>query len=103
MIDTGIDPTHPSLSGRKVVNNLVCGPLEMMGCREVGNTTLTDRTMQGHGTGVSAVAVGNPVTLSDGRRISGAAPGAKLVSLADPTIRGGDRGSKGIWSLTTPR
>jgi len=91
VIDTGIDPTHPSLSGRKVVNNLVCGPLEMMGCREVGNTTLTDLA-QGHGTSVSAIAVGNPITLSDGRRISGAAPGAKLVSLDAAIIVGTDRG-----------
>ena len=85
VIDTGIDPSHPSLSGGKVVNNLRCGPL-VMGCTAVGNHTPSDLELVGHGTAVSAVAVGNPVTLPDGRRISGAAPGAKLVSL---TLQGG--------------
>ena len=96
VINTGIDPNHPSLSDGKVVNNLVCGPLEMMGCIAVGNTTLSDLTLHGHGTSVSAVAVGKPVALSDGRRISGAATGAKLVSLSIATILVGPDGGPQI-------
>ncbi|HEX2301910.1 MAG TPA: S8 family serine peptidase, partial [Pseudonocardiaceae bacterium] len=36
----------------------------------------------GHGTHVASIAAGNPVTLTDGTQVSGAAPGAKIVALS---------------------
>ncbi len=40
----------------------------------------------GHGTHVSGIAAGNPVTLSDGTEVSGAAPGARIVSISTGAV-----------------
>ena len=39
-------------------------------------------TLGGHGTHVAGIAAGNAVTTADGRRLSGVAPGAKVVAIA---------------------
>lgn len=78
IVDSGIDPTHPSFSGGKVVANLECNPTSKAECVDMGGA-LTDDL--GHGSHVAAIAAGNAVTLSDGTTVSGAAPGASIVSL----------------------
>lgn len=83
VIDSGIDPSHPSFADGKVVNNLTCDPdvgaAPGGDCRSAGDL-VTDRF--GHGTHVASVAAGRRVTLSDGTTVMGAAPGASIVSLA---------------------
>ncbi len=101
VIDSGVDPTHPFLTeedGTSAVvsnNKTVCDPLEAF-CQVVNlpNTVDTDTlAVGGHGTHVSGIVAGRQTTLSDGRTLHGAAPGAKLVSLstgADLFIIGAD-------------
>ena len=90
VIDSGVDPTHPFLTeadGTSAVvsnNKTVCDPLKAF-CQVVNlpNTVDTDTlSVGGHGTHVSGIVAGRPTTLSDGRTLHGAAPGAKLVSLS---------------------
>ena len=90
VIDSGVDPTHPFLTeedGTSAVvsnNKTVCDPLEAF-CQVVNlpNTVDTDTlAVGGHGTHVSGIVAGRQTTLSDGRTLHGAAPGAKLVSLS---------------------
>jgi serine protease AprX len=90
VIDSGVDPTHPFLTdedGTSAVvsnNKTVCDPLEAF-CQVVNlpNTVDTDTlAVGGHGTHVSGIVAGRRTTLSDGRTLHGAAPGAKLVSLS---------------------
>ena len=90
VIDSGVDPTHPYLKGADgksaVVANLktLCDPLEAL-CtvQKVPNSVDTDTlSLGGHGTHVSGIAAGRPTTLSSGKKLQGAAPGAKLVSLS---------------------
>lgn len=78
IIDSGIDPSHPSFTGGKVVANLECNPLSESDCVDMGDQ-LTDDL--GHGMHVAGVAAGNALTLPDGTKVSGAAPGARIVSL----------------------
>lgn len=104
VIDTGIDPTHPAFAlpggGTKVVRVLSALP-----CLQYGeDSPYTDQTGSdpsclvdvpagvtsdaghgGHGTFVSGVAVGNPLTLSDGTRVGGAAPGARVLMISTTT------------------
>ena len=104
VIDTGIDPTHPAFAlpggGTKVVR-----VLSALGCLQYGeDSPYTDETSSdpsclvdvpagatsdaghgGHGTFVSGVAVGNPLTLSDGTRVGGAAPGARVLMISTTT------------------
>lgn len=82
VIDSGIDPTHPSFAGGAVVANLDCDPFSTDVCADEGDRPTDDI---GHGTHVAGVAAGREVTLADGTRVSGAAPGAKIVSLAIST------------------
>lgn len=90
VIDSGVDPTHPYFAepdgSSAVVANLktLCDPLEAFcSVQEVPTTVDTDTlSVGGHGTHVNGIVAGNPVTLSSGKQLQGAAPGAKLVSLS---------------------
>lgn len=88
MIDSGIDPTHPAFTGGKVVRNLkaVClieSNIDTGCVIDVPPGTDTDTlSAGGHGTHVNGIAAGNALTLTDGTEVSGAAPGAKLVSIS---------------------
>lgn len=99
VIDTGVDPTHPFFAdtggSSAVVANLknVCAIVQTDPERcfpDLGPRVDTDTTSAGgHGTHVNGIVAGRPTTLTDGTRLHGAAPGAKLVSLsvgAGPTI-----------------
>jgi len=90
VIDSGVDPNHPYLrdaDGTKaVVSNqkVLCDPFEAA-CQviDVGTSVDTDTlSVGGHGTHVTGIAAGRPTTMTDGGRLQGAAPGAKVVSLS---------------------
>src|SRR5690606_31718053 len=90
-IDSGIDPTHPMFAepngGTAVVANLkvLCEPLTEGVCEVISLPTSVDTdtlSLGGHGTHVSGIAAGRPTRLTDGGQVSGAAPGAKIVSLS---------------------
>ncbi|HVQ99430.1 MAG TPA: S8 family serine peptidase, partial [Mycobacterium sp.] len=88
VIDSGIDPTHPAFAGGKVVRALKSTCLDESNTdtnciRDMPTGVDTDTlSLGGHGTHVSSIAAGRSVTLSDGTTVSGAAPGAKIVSLS---------------------
>ena len=88
VIDSGIDPTHPAFAGGKVVRELKSVCLDESntdtGCiKDVPLGVDTDTlSLGGHGTHVASIAAGRNVTLSDGTTVSGAAPGADIVSLS---------------------
>lgn len=90
VIDSGVDPTHPYFEeadgSSAVVANLkaLCEPLtETCSVQRVPATVDTDTlSVGGHGTHVSGIVAGRPTTLSDGGKLQGAAPGAKLVSIS---------------------
>ncbi|MGH3799207.1 MAG: S8 family peptidase, partial [Pseudonocardiaceae bacterium] len=88
VIDSGIDPTHPSFAGGKVVRSLKSVCLDEANtdtnCVMAVPTAVDTDTLSlgGHGTHVSSIAAGRSVTLSDGSTVSGAAPEAKIVSLS---------------------
>ncbi|MGH3821693.1 MAG: S8 family serine peptidase [Pseudonocardiaceae bacterium] len=88
VIDSGIDPTHPSFAGGKVARSLksVCldeASTDTNCIVDVPNGVDTDLlSLGGHGSHVASIAAGRSVTLSDGTIVSGAAPDAKIVSLA---------------------
>ena len=95
VIDSGVDPTHPFLQdadGRSaVVKNLkmVCEPLTESTCAplDVGTSVDTDLlSVGGHGTHVNGIVAGRDVTLSDGTRMHGAAPGASLVDISTGAV-----------------
>jgi serine protease AprX len=97
IIDTGIDPTHPAFAlpggGTKVVRSLSVVPCAAQQGVDSNLNCVTDLPLDvpsdlghgGHGTFVSAVAVGNAYTLSDGMPVGGAAPGARIVMLSATT------------------
>ena len=90
VIDSGVDPTHPYLTeadgSSAVAANLkaLCEPLtETCSVQRVPPTVDTDTlSVGGHGTHVNGIVAGRPTTLSDGSRLQGASPGAKLVSIS---------------------
>lgn len=88
VIDSGIDPTHPAFADGKVVRALksVCldeSNTDTNCITDVPTGVDTDTlSLGGHGSHVSSIAAGRSVTLSDGTTVSGAAPGAKIVSLS---------------------
>ena len=90
VIDSGVDPTHPyfeeSDGSSAVVANLkaLCEPLtETCSVQKLPAVVDTDTlSVGGHGTHVSGIVAGRPTTLTDGGKLQGAAPGAKLVSIS---------------------
>jgi subtilisin family serine protease len=90
VIDSGVDPTHPYFKeadgSSAVVANLkaLCEPLtETCSVQKVPSFVDTDTlSLGGHGTHVNGIVAGRPTTLSDGGKLQGAAPGAKLVSIS---------------------
>jgi serine protease AprX len=90
VIDSGVDPTHPYFTeadgSSAVVANLkaLCEPLtETCSVQKLPSVVDTDTlSAGGHGTHVNGIVAGRPTTLSDGSRLQGAAPGAKLVSIS---------------------
>ena len=91
-IDSGIDPAHPAFKGAdgktRVVRSLkgVClteDPPTSSCLIDVPTIVDTDLlAVGGHGTHVNGIAAGNNYTLSNGTKVGGSAPGAKIVSLS---------------------
>ncbi|WP_434448628.1 S8 family peptidase [Lentzea sp. E54] len=87
VIDSGVDPTHPSFAGGKIVRNLksLCldGSTQTNCIVPVPNFVDTDTTsLGGHGTHVTGIAIGGDVQTTGGPVIRGAAPGAKGVVIS---------------------
>ncbi|WAL67198.1 S8 family serine peptidase [Amycolatopsis cynarae] len=89
IIDTGVDPNHPAFrSGgtTRVVRNLksACTSGTAASCiLDVPTTLDTDTTsLGGHGTHVTGIAAGAALTLPDGTRVGGSAPGARIVAIS---------------------
>ena len=90
VIDSGVDPTHPFLQNADgtsaVVKNLkiVCDPLTETLCQPVDAGSVDTDLVSGggHGTHVNGIVAGRPVTLPDGTKMHGAAPGASLVDIS---------------------
>jgi serine protease AprX len=96
VIDSGVDPTHPYFrdadGGSAVVANLksVC-LLETTTSPDCvlpvpGFLDTDTLSVGGHGTHVSGIVAGRPTTLSDGGRLTGAAPGASIVSVSTGAV-----------------
>ncbi|MFJ8966357.1 S8 family peptidase [Lentzea sp. NPDC102401] len=86
VIDSGVDPNHPSFGGR-IVRNLksLCldGSTQTNCIVPVPNFLDTDTTsLGGHGTHVTGIAIGGDVQTTGGPVIHGAAPGAKGVVIS---------------------
>jgi serine protease AprX len=96
IIDTGIDPTHPAFRApngqTRVVKNLKALCLDESstgtGCiLDLPTSVDTDLLAAGgHGTHVSGIAAGSEVRLTNGATVSGAAPGAKIVSISTGAV-----------------
>jgi serine protease AprX len=92
VIDTGVDPTHPSFQ-LTVGSSKVVRSLSSTGCvnvastdssciHEVSSSVDTDGTTGGHGSFVAGIAAGDDLTLTDGTRVGGAAPGARVLVIS---------------------
>ncbi len=94
VIDSGVDPSHPFLQNADgssaVVKNLkmVCEPLTESTCGPVDAGPLDTDLLSagGHGMHVNGIVAGRDVTLSDGTKMHGAAPGADLVSISTGAV-----------------
>jgi len=96
VIDSGVDPRHPYFrnpdGSSAVVANLksVCLVESDTGTdcvlRVPGSLDTDTVSGGGHGTHVSGTVAGRPTTLSDGSSLSGAAPGASLVSISTGAV-----------------
>jgi len=90
VIDSGVDPGHPFFRNANgtsaVVKNLkiACDPLLETLCLplDAGPVDTDLLSLGGHGTHVNGIVAGRNVTLSDGTKLQGAAPGASLVSVS---------------------
>lgn len=92
VIDSGVDPTHPSFKlpdgSSKIVRNLKSTCLDESSSAtncivDLPPIVDTDAlSVGGHGTHVTGIAVGNDVQLSGGPVVRGAAPGAKAVVIS---------------------
>ncbi|CCG05759.1 S8 family serine peptidase [Blastococcus saxobsidens] len=96
VIDSGIDPSHPYFrnpdGSSAVVANLKSLCLVEAGATldcvvPVPGVVDTDTlAVGGHGTHVSGIVAGRPTTLTDGGQLTGAAPGASLVSISTGAV-----------------
>jgi len=89
IIDTGVDPNHPAFQSNgatRVVRNMksLCVDGTDTSCIvDVPTSVDTDAaSLGGHGTHVTGIAAGNPLTLTDGTQVGGSAPGSKIVSIS---------------------
>ena len=96
VIDSGVDPGHPAFRNANGSSAVVANLKSF--CLDESNTS-TDCVLRmpaaldtdtvsggGHGTHVSGIVAGRPVTTSDGLRLQGAAPGAGLVSISTGAV-----------------
>jgi subtilisin family serine protease len=96
VIDSGVDPAHPYFRNPDGSSAVVASLKSI--CLDETNTS-TDCVVPvpgivdtdtisggGHGTHVNGIVAGRPTTLSDGGQLTGAAPGAGLVSISTGAV-----------------